>query len=61
MKAIVKQNRELLLINAQNTQNENKAETIILPAILLQKGTNVISIGTELQPSDMYIKYKGKE
>ena len=30
MKAKVKQNRELLLINAQNTQNENRAETIEL-------------------------------
>ena len=30
MKVKVKQNRELLLINAQNTQNENRAETIEL-------------------------------
>ena len=30
MKVIVKKNRELLLINAQNTQNENNAETIDL-------------------------------
>lgn len=28
MKVIAKQNRELILINAQNTQNENRAETI---------------------------------
>ncbi|MEE0865503.1 MAG: hypothetical protein U0L98_01700 [Clostridia bacterium] len=30
MKVIAKKNRELALINAQNTQNENKAETIEL-------------------------------
>ena len=30
MKAVVKKNRELALINAQNTQNENRAETITL-------------------------------
>ena len=30
MKAVVKKNRELGLINAQNTQNENRAETITL-------------------------------
>ena len=30
MKVIAKKNRELALINAQNTQNENKAETITL-------------------------------
>lgn len=30
MKVIAKKNRELTLINAQNTQNENRAETITL-------------------------------
>lgn len=30
MKVIAKQNRDLVLINAQNTQNENDAETILL-------------------------------
>ena len=30
MKLVVKKNRELALINAQNTQNENRAETITL-------------------------------
>lgn len=35
-------------------------ETVTLPDILLNKGTNVISIGTSVQPSNMWIKYKGK-
>ena len=35
-------------------------ESIELPDILLSKGTNVISVGTTIQPSDMWIKYKGK-
>lgn len=30
MKVIAKQNRDLVLINAQNTQNENDTETILL-------------------------------
>lgn len=30
MKLLAKQNRELIMINAQNTQNENEAERIIL-------------------------------
>jgi len=36
-------------------------ESVILPAILLNKGVNVISVGTTPQPSNMWIKYKGKE
>jgi len=35
-------------------------ESVTLPEITLNKGTNIISIGTTTQPSDMWIKYKGK-
>ena len=35
-------------------------ESIELPEILLNKGTNIISVDTTLTPSDMWIKYKGK-
>lgn len=40
--------------------NEATEETITLPDVLLNKGTNIISVGTTTQPSDMWIKYKGK-
>lgn len=33
-------------------------ESIELPEILLNKGTNIISVGTSVQPSNMWIKYK---
>jgi len=46
-----------ILDYALNTPTE---ETITLPDILLNKGTNIISVGTSLEPSDMWIKYKGK-
>ena len=36
-------------------------ENIVLPDILLNKGTNIISIDSEVNSSDMWIKYKGKE
>lgn len=34
-------------------------ETIELPEILTQEGTNIISIGTEVQPSNMEVQYYG--
>ena len=40
-----------------NTPTE---ETITIPDILLNNGTNIISVGTSLEPSNMWIKYKGK-
>jgi len=36
-------------------------EGIILPDILLNKGTNIVSVDTTTTPSNMWIKYKGKE
>lgn len=36
-------------------------ESVTLPEILLNKGTNIVSVDTSIQPSDMWIKYKGKE
>lgn len=35
-------------------------ESITLPSILLNKDTNVVSVGTSIDPSNMWIKYKGK-
>lgn len=35
-------------------------ESITLPNILLNKGTNIISIDTNINASNMWIKYKGK-
>ena len=35
--------------------------SITIPSILLNKGTNVVSVGTSLKPSNMWIKYKGKK
>ena len=35
-------------------------ESVTLPAILLRKGTNIISVGTDPQPSNMWVKYKAK-
>lgn len=35
-------------------------ESITLPNILLNKGTNIVSIDTTTTPSNMWIKYKGK-
>ena len=32
-----------------------------LPDILLNKGTNIVNVDTSLTPSNMWIKYKGKE
>ena len=36
-------------------------ESIDLPEILTMKGTNIISVGTTLQPSDMSINYYGSK
>ena len=36
-------------------------ESITLPNILLNKGTNIVSVDTTTTPSNMWIKYKGKE
>ena len=36
-------------------------ESITLPDILLNKGTNIVSVDTTTTPSKMWIKYKGKE
>ena len=35
-------------------------ETIILPTIPSIKGTTIYSVGTNITPSNMYIKYKGR-
>jgi hypothetical protein len=35
-------------------------ETVTLPGILLNNGTNIITIGTSVQPSNMWVKYKSK-
>ena len=35
-------------------------ESIELPDILLNKGTNVIDVETSITPSNLWIKYKGK-
>lgn len=35
-------------------------ESITLPNILLNKGTNVIDVNTTIKPSNMYVEYKGK-
>lgn len=45
------------LIYALNTPTE---ASVTLPSILLNKGTNIVSVGTSLKPSNMWIKYKGK-
>lgn len=45
------------LIYALNAQAET---SITLPSILLNKGTNIVSVDTSLAPSNMWIKYKGK-
>ena len=36
-------------------------ESITLPDILLNKGTNIIEVDTTTTPSNMWIKYKGKQ
>ena len=36
-------------------------ESIELPNVLLNKGTNIIDVDTDITPSNMWIKYKGKE
>lgn len=36
-------------------------ESIELPDILLNKGTNVVDVETSLKPSNLWLKYKGKE
>lgn len=36
-------------------------ESIELPDILLNKGTNVVDVETSIAPSNLWIKYKGKE
>lgn len=35
-------------------------ESIVLPKILTQKGTVILSVGTSIEPSNMYVKFKGK-
>ena len=35
-------------------------ESVTLPSITLNKGTNVIEVDTSTAPSDVWIKYKGK-
>lgn len=42
-------------------RNTTSEEGITLPDILLNKGTNIISIDTNINASNMWIKYKGKE
>lgn len=37
-----------------------KEESITLPTIPSIKGTTIYSVGTNIQPSNMYIKYKGR-
>ena len=36
-------------------------ETVTLPNILLNKGTNIVNVTTDLIPSNVWIKYKGKQ
>ena len=43
------------------SKNNTTEENVTLPNILLNKGTNIVSVGTNLTPSNMWIKYKGKE
>ena len=40
-----------------NTPTEEDIELPIIPSI---KGTTIYSVGTQVQPSNMYIKYKGR-
>ena len=42
-------------------RNTTSEESITLPDILLNKGTNIISIDTNINASNLWIKYKGKE
>lgn len=40
---------------------EEIPEDIVLPSILLNKGTNIIEVDTSILPSNMEVKYYGKE
>lgn len=46
---------EILYPSTVSTQ-----ESVVLPSILLNKGTNVVSVGTTINASNIWIKYKGK-
>lgn len=40
---------------------DNVGTLVTLPNILLNKGTNVVDVETSITPSNLWIKYKGKE
>lgn len=40
---------------------DNTGTTVELPDILLNKGTNIVDVETSLTPSNLLVKYKGKE
>ena len=41
-------------------KSDSTVEFVELPEISLTKGLNTLNIGTAVQPSDVYIKYKGR-
>ena len=44
----------------QKRHNSDGTEsTVILPEIAVTAGTNTLTVGTEVQPSNVYIKYEG--
>ena len=45
---------------AQKRHNSDGTESsVTLPEIPTLAGTNTLTVGTEVQPSDVYIKYEG--
>ena len=47
--------------NSYSGTTDTTGTTVTLPDILLNKGTNIVSVDTTTTPSNMWIKYKGKE